>query len=58
MSLRDRIPRPDVSLRDLHAYGGLGIAALGGWQLSPAWTCIAIGTVLLAMGLFLQRRTT
>lgn len=53
-----RIPRPDIDAHDLHAYGGLALAAVGGWQLSPAWTLVAIGVVLFAMGLFLQRRIT
>ena len=48
--------RPDVTLRDVHAYGGLAIAGFGGWQLSPAWTCVVVGGVLLVMGLFLQRK--
>lgn len=54
--MKFRLPKPDLSLRDLHAYGGLSVAAWGGWQLSPAWTCIGIGLTLFAMGLFLQRR--
>lgn len=52
-----RIPRPDVSFRDLHAYGGLALAAWGGWHLSPDWTCVAIGAVLWGMGTrVLQRK--
>jgi hypothetical protein len=45
-----RIPRPDIDLQDVHIYGGLVIAAVGGWQLSPAWTMVAAGLALLALG--------
>lgn len=38
--------------RDIHVYGGLGIAAVGGCMLSTPWTCIAVGSVLIAFGLF------
>lgn len=51
-----RIPRPDISLRDVHVYVGLGLATWGGWHLAPAWTLIALGVSLTAMGLFLARR--
>jgi len=53
-----RIPRPEISFRDLHAYGGLALAAYGGWQLSPAWTCVAVGAVLWGMGtrVFVHRK--
>lgn len=50
-----RIPRPDIDLRDMHVYGGLALAAWGGWHLSPAWTAIAIGTVITLMGVFAAR---
>ena len=43
--------RPDV-LQDGHIYGGLTIAAAGGWQLSPAITAIVFGLTLFALGLF------
>lgn len=48
--------RPDI-LRDLHIYGGLLLAALGGWQISPALTLIALGLALAALGLLAARRT-
>jgi hypothetical protein len=48
--------RPDVDLRDLHVYGGLALAAAGGWQLSVAWTCVIVGLVLAAMGIFAPRK--
>lgn len=38
--------------RDVHVYGGLAIVGVGGFFLSAAWTCIAIGSVLVAFGLF------
>lgn len=41
-----------VSLRDAHVYGGLALALWGGWQLSPAWACVAVGAVVLAIGIF------
>ena len=50
------IPRPDVNLRDAHIYGGLAIAAWGGWQLAPAWTAVTLGVVLTAMGVFARRK--
>jgi len=50
------IPLPEIDMRDIHAYGGLALAAWGGWQLSPAWTCVVVGLILLGMGLFLQRK--
>lgn len=46
--------RPDV-LRDLHVYGGLVLAAVGGWHLSPPITSITVGLTLAAMGLFAGR---
>lgn len=49
---RFRIPRPDVDARDVHIYGGLALAALGGWQLSAPVTCVALGCVLLVLGVF------
>lgn len=51
-----RIPRPDVTVRDVHVYVGLGVASWGGWQLAPAWTLVALGVSLTLMGLFLARR--
>lgn len=51
-----RIPRPDVDLRDVHVYGGLALAAWGGWQLSPAWTAVAIGAALMLFGVFVPRK--
>lgn len=38
--------------RDIHVYGGLVLAGFGGCVLSPAWTCIVIGGVLVMFGLF------
>lgn len=38
--------------RDIHVYGGLAIVGVGGWFVSPAWTCIAVGGVLVVFGLF------
>jgi len=54
-SLYGGIPLPEISFRDVHAYGGLALAFYGGWQLSPPWTCVAAGLILLAMGIFLQK---
>lgn len=51
-----RLPRPDVSLRDLHIYGGLTVATVGGWQVSPAWTLVALGVVLATFGVFAPLR--
>ncbi len=45
-----------VSLRDLHFYGGLAIAAVGGAMLSAPITLIALGAALAAVGLFTGRR--
>lgn len=46
------IKRPDLDLRDGHIYGGLLIAAVGGWQVSWPWTCIALGGVVMVLGIF------
>lgn len=46
-----------VDLRDLHFYGGLALAMIGGWQLSSAGTMIAAGVVLMAIGLLPGGRT-
>ena len=51
-----RLPRPDVDLRDLHVYGGLALAAIGGWQLSPVLTTIGVGLILAAVGYFTPRQ--
>jgi len=48
--------RPDV-LRDLHVYGGLGLTGFGGWHFSPPATLIVIGFALVALGLYVPRRT-
>lgn len=50
------IKRPDISLRDLHIYGGLALAAVGGWQLSPAVTAVALGIIVAALGIFAPRK--
>ena len=51
-----QIPRPDVNTRDLHIYGGLALAALGGWQFSPPATAIVLGLVLAVLGVFAPRK--
>lgn len=45
------LTRPDV-IRDGHVYGGLLLAGLGGWQISRPWTCVAIGAIVAALGIF------
>jgi uncharacterized membrane protein len=45
------LTRPDV-LVDLHIYGGLAVAGWGGWQLSPPWTAVALGLLLVALALW------
>ena len=47
-----KIPRPDLDLRDGHIYGGLVIATVGGWQVSWPWTCVALGVVVMVLGIF------
>jgi len=51
--------RPDL-LRDYHVYGGLLLAAVGGWHLSRPWTLVVVGIVLAALGLLTPgpRRTS
>lgn len=49
--------RATLDLRDLHYYGGLTIAAAGGWHLSPAVTMVVLGVVLAATGLILPPRS-
>lgn len=36
-----------VDARDVQFYGGLMLAGMGGWRLSPAWSCVAVGAVLV-----------
>ena len=43
---------PDVDARDGHIYGGLLVAAVGGWQVSWPWTCIVLGVVVTVLGIF------
>lgn len=43
----------NVGARELHVYGGLLVAVCGGWMLSPAITLIALGVVLLVLGVTL-----
>ncbi|KKN09785.1 hypothetical protein LCGC14_1043220 [marine sediment metagenome] len=50
VGFRRALHAPDS--RDWHVYGGLAIAGVGGWLLSPAWTFIAIGGALVLFGLF------
>lgn len=45
---------PDV--RDVHVYGGLLLAAVGGWHFSPGATLLGVGVVLTALGIFVPRR--
>jgi len=50
--LADRLQfltRGDVIV-DLHVYGGLLLAGVGGWHISRPWTCVVGGLVLAALG--------
>lgn len=47
--------RSALDLRDLHYYGGLTVAAVGGWQISPAITLVALGAVLALTGIIPPR---
>lgn len=51
-------PRVTIDPRDLHVYGGLVLAAWGGWHLSPPWTCVLVGAVLVSFGVFVPRKVT
>ncbi len=46
---------PDIDIQDVHIYGGLLLGGVGGWQVSPAWTLIALAVVLVLMGVFAPR---
>lgn len=46
-----RLVRDAVGLSELHVYGGLALVAAGLWQLSRPVAMIAVGVVLLALGL-------
>ena len=35
---------------DLHVYGGLLLAAVGGFLISVAWTLVGVGCVLALIG--------
>ena len=48
--------RNTIDLRDVHVYGGLGLATWGGWQVSPPWTLVIVGAVLAAIGLLARAR--
>lgn len=48
--------RNQFDLRDLHVYGGLMIAAIGGWHISATWTCVVLGLCLAALGVFVPQR--
>ena len=37
----------EISLRDCFFFGGLALAGAGGAQLSPPWTLIGVGAVLV-----------
>ena len=57
MNWRDRVAAllsPGLVM-DAHIYGGLLLAAIGGWRLSPAWTLVAVGVTLVALGLLAPR---
>lgn len=46
-----------MDLRDVHVYGGLIVAGIGGAFVSWPWTLVALGVALGAMGLFLPGRS-
>jgi hypothetical protein len=50
------VRRLTPDLRDGHVYGGLALATIGGLQLSIPWTCVLLGLVLAALGVFAPRR--
>ena len=43
--------RAAVDVNDRFFFGGLLVAARGGWMVSPRWTLVAGGIVLMAVGL-------
>lgn len=47
--------RSAVDAKDLHFYGGLGLATAGGCQVSVPWTMVAVGSLLAVVG-FLSSR--
>ena len=50
-----KMKRPDLDARDGHIYGGLIVAAVGGWHVSWPWTCIVLGVVVMVLGIFAPR---
>lgn len=46
---RDRLGQADILL-DLHIYGGLLVAAAGGWHIHRAWTGVSLGLALMLIG--------
>ena len=42
--------RAAVDAHDVHFYGGLLLAGVGGTLLSVAWTLVAVGAVLMVVG--------
>lgn len=51
-----RATDPRRHIRDLHVYGGLLLAAAGGWQLSHAVTLLGVGVILMLFGVVVPRR--
>ena len=44
---------PELDGRDAHAYGGLGLMAVGvGYVFGFAWGCIVAGAVLTYLGIW------
>ncbi len=52
--LLDWLGRQGVLL-DLHIYGGLLVAAWGGWHIHRAWTGVSLGLALVAIGFWGSR---
>ena len=46
----------DFDLRDLHAYGGLALAAVGGAFVDWRITAIVLGLILWGMAIVMPRR--
>jgi hypothetical protein len=41
-----------IDARDVFVFGGLLVAAAGGWQLSPPCTLVGLGLAFAALGRF------
>lgn len=52
---RFRLPGWFPDFRDVHVYGGLGLATFAGWQVVGWWAGVVFGLLLTVLGLTIGR---